>query len=230
MNEEKEPIRCIGFIMDGNRRWAKAHGVPTLEGHRAGYEALKGLVSEVQRAGIPHMAVYAFSTENWKRVEEEVGYLMKLLRYALGELPDVIRESGKRINLRVVGDRSALDADMQSAIAGAEARNYESPELTVWVALSYGGRAEIVSAANEAVARGERVTEDSLEKLLWTAEMPDPDIVVRTGGEKRLSNFLLWKASYSELFFTGTLWPDFGEAEFRSILDEYGKRQRRHGA
>jgi undecaprenyl diphosphate synthase len=223
-------IQCVGFIMDGNRRWAKERGLPTLEGHARGYENLKELMRVVHKAGIPHMVCYAFSTENWKRTEEEVGYLMKLLHHALMELPELIAKEGKRINIRVIGERQVLSKDLQEVIANVESKNYADPELTVWVALSYGGRLEIVDAVNRAVTQGVSVTEESFEKLLWTHGMPDPDIIIRTSGEKRISNFLLWQSAYSEFFFTDTLWPDFGETEFQSILEDYANRERRKGS
>ncbi len=228
MNEEKLP-QCVGFIMDGNRRWAKAQGLQTLEGHARGYSALKNIISAVHRAGIPHMVCYAFSTENWNRAEEEVGYLMTLLKRALKELPKTLAEKGKRINVRIIGERTRLSHDIQEAIRDVEAKNTDTPELTVWIALSYGGRAEIVDAVNRGIKIGVPVTEDTFATLLWTNSMPDPDLIIRTSGEQRISNFLPWQSAYSELFFVDTLWPDFGETEFQSILEEYAKRQRRRG-
>jgi len=221
--------QCVGFIMDGNRRWARARGLQTLEGHQKGYEALKNIITAVHGAHIPHMVCYAFSTENWKRTEDEVSYLMNLLEYALREIDEMLKEDGRKINLRVIGERSRLPESLQREIEQIEQGGYEHPELTVWVALSYGSRAEIVDAVNRAVAVGESVTEESFEKLLWTNGMPDPDIIIRTSGELRLSNFLMWQSAYSELFFTETLWPDFGKAELESILEQYATRKRRKG-
>lgn len=215
--------------MDGNRRWAKAKGLPSFEGHHAGYQALTEMVRAAKKHRIPHLVCYAFSTENWKRTEEEVGYLMELMHLALRDLVSTFRKEDAKINLRVVGERGRLPKKLEEEIQIAEAANVASADITVWMAVSYGGRAEIVEAVNTAIEQGGKVTEGSFEKFLWTGGMPDPDLIIRTGGEKRLSNFLLWKASYSELFFTDTLWPDFGESEFQSILDEYGKRQRRNG-
>ncbi|HEU4677862.1 MAG TPA: polyprenyl diphosphate synthase [Candidatus Paceibacterota bacterium] len=226
---EERPA-CVGFIMDGNRRWARERGLPTLEGHRAGYETLKSLVRTARRERIPHVVCYAFSTENWRRPEDEVSYLMDLMGEALAELAESMRGEDGAVNVRVIGDESRLTNALRDGIRRAEAKNESENPLTVWVALSYGGRAEIVEAANRVRSEDGRLDEASFERFLWSGEMPDPDLIVRTGGEKRLSNFLLWKASYSELFFSDTLWPDFGDEEFRSILDEYGKRQRRRGA
>jgi undecaprenyl diphosphate synthase len=225
---EKVP-QCVGFIMDGNRRWAKAQGLPTLEGHARGYGLLKELIEVVYKAHIPHMVCYAFSTENWNRTEEEVGYLMKLLHRALTELPVVLKEKGKRINVRIIGERARLSPEMQKAVVDTEAQNTDAPELTVWIALSYGGRAEIVHAVNQALHIGAPVTEETFATLLWTEGMPDPDLIIRTSGEHRISNFLLWQSAYSELFFVDTLWPDFGETDFQSILEQYATRQRRKG-
>ena len=220
---------CVGFIMDGNRRWAKGKNLPSLEGHTQGYDALQHMIRTVYAEKIPHMVVYAFSTENWKRAEDEVGYLMNLFSQALTELTKTLIEEGKRINVRVIGQIERLPKKLQEEIVVTEAKNTIDPELTLWIAVSYGARAEIVDAVNRAIKKGEPVDEESFSEHLWTHGMPDPDLIIRTSGEVRLSNFLLWQSAYSELFFTETLWPDFGETEFKSILEEYGKRQRRRG-
>ena len=227
--EAVQKISCVGFIMDGNRRWAKRQGLETFSGHAQGYEVLRKMIPAVIRAEIPHMVCYAFSTENWNRSDEEVNYLMILLERAVTELVVEIERTTKKINVRVVGQLNRLPQSLQDAIVRTEAKNTEESDITVWVALSYGGRAEIVAAVNTAVERGENVTEESFEKLLWTSGMPDPDLIIRTSGEYRMSNFLLWQSAYSELFFTETFWPDFGETEFQSILEEYERRKRRHG-
>lgn len=229
MSEYSLP-QCVGFIMDGNRRWADSHGVPSLAGHKAGYEALKALIRSVHKERVPHMVCYAFSTENWKRSTDEVNYLMDLMQNALSELVQSFHRDHEKINVRIIGELERLPPSLRAEIAEAETKNISDPELTVWVAISYGGRAEILDAVNRAMEKARVLTEKAFEEYLWTGKMPDPDIIVRTGGERRLSNFLLWKASYSELFFTDTLWPDFGESEFQSILDEYATRQRRRGA
>lgn len=228
MEKEKTPT-CVGFIMDGNRRWARARGLGTLEGHKKGYEAMQEIIDAVYRAHIPHMVCYAFSTENWNRDEEEVNYLMGLSYTAVTELQEKSRTDDRKVNFRIVGQKDRLSEKLQHAIAELESNYFEKPELTVWVALSYGGRAEIIEAVNRCVENGEAVDEKIFESELWTAGMPDPDLIIRTSGECRLSNFLLWQAAYSELFFTDTLWPDFGEVEFQSILEEYANRQRRKG-
>ncbi len=216
--------------MDGNRRWAKGQNRPTLEGHARGYETLKALIQSVYHTHIPHMVCYAFSTENWKRAPEEVSYLMALLEEGIRGFESDVRSESRRINLRIIGEHELLPQTIRTAITKAEIGNMADPELTVWVALSYGGRAEIVDAVNRAVMNGEHVTEETFGQMLWTNGMPDPDLIIRTSGEIRTSNFLIWQSAYSELCFTETLWPDFGETEFQSILEEYGKQQRRRGA
>ena len=227
--EEQSVPQCVGFIMDGNRRWAKNLGRAPFEGHAEGYQALQKIIKAVHTAGIPHMVCYAFSTENWKRATEEVDYLMDLLHRALGELSEKLKTDKRHINLRVIGEKEKLSQKLQTEIERIESKNHADPELTVWIAISYGGRAEIVDAVNHAIAQGQTVTEEAFEAFLWTNGMPDPDLIIRTSGEVRLSNFLLWQSAYSELFFTDTMWPDFGESEFRGILEQYGKRKRRIG-
>lgn len=229
MDTEKSMPACVGFIMDGNRRWARTKGLETLEGHQEGYEALKRMIEVVRKAHIPHMVCYAFSTENWNRAETEVSYLMKLFKHAITDLAQTTEATSAHIQFRFIGERERFDLSLQNEMKRVEERDIPHAELTVWLALSYGGRSEIVAAVNRAVGEGNRVTEESFGDLLWTRGMPDPDLIIRTSGEERLSNFLLWQSAYSELFFTETFWPDFGETEFQSILDEYGKRQRRRG-
>jgi undecaprenyl diphosphate synthase len=221
--------QCVGFIMDGNRRWAQKQGVSSFEGHAQGYGALKEMIEAVYEAHIPHMVCYAFSTENWNRSKEEVEYLMKLLGQGIAEFPTMSRKEGKHIRVRIIGERDRLSPELQRSIAEAENDKDDEVALTVWIALSYGGRAEIVDAVNRAISIGAPVTEETFATLLWTGEMPDPDIIIRTSGEKRISNFLLWKSAYSEFFFIDTLWPDFGKTEFQSILEQYAKRVRRIG-
>lgn len=224
---ETPPLQCIGFIMDGNRRWATREGKDLFEGHIKGYEVLKEIIRVVHKRGVPHIVCYAFSTENWNRTEKEVHFLSNLMRKGFLELKK--DTEGKTVNYRIVGQVHRFPEDLQTEIKNLEAQNQPNAALTVWIALSYGGRAEIVEAANRAVEKGEKVTEELFENFLWTAGMPDPDLIIRTSGEKRLSNFLLWQSAYSELFFTDTLWPDFGEAEFQSMVEQYGERKRRKG-
>lgn len=226
MSTQTPPL-CVGFIMDGNRRWAKEKGIPTFEGHRAGFTALEHMIEAVRSAEIPHMVCYAFSTENWNRTPEEVGYLMELFSEGMQRLEGMQNEKG--VQCRFIGERERFSETLQKDMERIEKSARETPVLTVWIALSYGGRREIVEAVNRAVRKGEPVTEKSFESLLSTSGMPDPDLIIRTGGEKRLSNFLPWQSVYSEFFFADTYWPDFGEVEFRGILESYGKRIRRRG-
>ncbi len=219
--------KCIGIILDGNRRWAREHDLPTLEGHRKGFENFVNIARHVQSKGIEHLVVYAFSTENWSRSEEEVSYLMDLFREMLTNKVAELKKDGMRV--RVVGQRDRFDENLQRMIIDAEEDTKSEDGLNVWICLSYGARAEIVAAAQSAAAGDEEITEEVLKKHMWTAKMPDPDIVIRPGGESRLSNFLLWQVAYSELFFVDTYWPAFTESDFDAILEEYEQRERRRG-
>ncbi|MEK7178671.1 MAG: polyprenyl diphosphate synthase [Patescibacteria group bacterium] len=222
--------QCIGIIMDGNRRWARARGMSSFEGHRAGKEKLKEVMEWVKEAGIPHLVVYAFSSENWNRTKEEVGYLMDLLRLVFSkELPEFIK---KEVRIRFVGERSRLPWDVEEVLRTAEKETEEFSAHTLWIALSYGGRDEIVHATNSILdlKSDKPVTEEVFSRYLFTAGMPDPDLIIRTGGERRLSNFLPWQSVYSELFFEDTYWPDFEKEDFTRILKEFAGRERRRGA
>ena len=221
---------CIGFIMDGNRRWAKANHLATIEGHKQGADVLAASIRFVRDRGIRHAVYYAFSTENWKRAPDEVAGLMSIFKESIATLRRLASEETP-VRIRFIGTRSDFDAELQTAMNELEAESAESTHhTTIWVALSYGGRAEIVAAANAAVAQGHAVTEGTFESLLWTAELPDPDIIVRTSGEERLSNFLTWRAAYSELYFIEKPWPALTAEDFEDILSEYATRSRRHGA
>ncbi|MDP2655383.1 MAG: polyprenyl diphosphate synthase [bacterium] len=219
-------VGCVGIIMDGNRRWAKEKGLPKLEGHRRGADKLKDTVRFAREHKIKHLAVYAFSTENWNREPAEVSYLMDLFRELIRKELKKMGEEGVRV--RFAGQRERFSPDLQEAMNATEKETEKNDGITLWCCLSYGGRAEIVAAASTVAKEGE-VTEETLSQNLWTAEMPEPDIIIRTGGEKRLSGFLTWQSVYSELFFTDTLWPDFTEEEFDAILAEFATRERRRG-
>ncbi len=225
--ESEHDIECAGFIMDGNRRFARERGLETLEGHRLGMEVFQDSISWVKEFKIPHAVYYAFSTENWSRDEKEVGYLMELCGSLVAEMTE--RAEKNQVRCRLIGRRGDFSEDLQKQMAILEQKTASYTETTIWIALSYGGRAEIVSAVNEAIERGERVDEESFKNLLWSAEMPDPDLIIRTGGEQRLSNFMTWGSVYSELFFTPTYWPAFTKEEFARIVEAYGKRTRRKG-
>ncbi|HEY0964356.1 MAG TPA: polyprenyl diphosphate synthase [Candidatus Paceibacterota bacterium] len=223
---ETTPV-CLGFIMDGNRRWAKEQGLTTAEGHTRGMEVFLDCVRFVRDAGIPHAVFYAFSTENWNRSPEEVSHLMNIFLSLIIKMKQTAEE--ERVRVRFIGARKDFSPELQKEMNELEHISLAYGATTVWVALSYGGRAEIVAAVNEAVARGAAVDEQTFESLLWTAELPDPDMIVRTSGEKRLSNFLTWKSTYSELHFIEKHWPALTKADFEDILLQYAKRDRRKG-
>lgn len=224
----EQSIKCVGIIMDGNRRWARAHNLPVFEGHNEGYKKLQDVVRWARDMKIPHVVAYAFSTENWQRTEDEVSYLMKLLRFVLEN------ETGKMIDEHVrvcfIGDRARFSEDIQKGMERIEAATEKSYEITLHLAMSYGGRAEIVAAVNKILSGGKSIiTEEEFSKNLWSHPMPDPDLVIRTGGEKRLSNFLPWQMAYSELFFIDAWWPDFSQEQFSKIIEEFLSRERRMG-
>lgn len=228
MNDSSKKITSIGFILDGNRRWAKERNLPTLEGHRKGYENLKDVISWCKDAGIEHVVAYVFSTENWKRSSEEVSYLMDLIRTILVEELSKIR--GDEVAVHVAGDVTLFPEDIQNSILEMEDSNPKNAQHHVWLAASYGGRPEIVAGVNALLSQGVKsVTAEEFAKVLWTGGLPDPDIIVRTGGEKRLSNFLAWSGVYSELFFLDVYWPAFSKKDFEAVLAEFRERDRRHG-
>lgn len=219
---------CIGMIMDGNRRWARERGLPTLAGHRQGYEKLKEVVGWCRDAGIEHLVVYALSTENWKRAQEEVSYLMDLFRMIVSEQVSALQEEGVAVHF--VGDLVRFPEDLQASMTAVHTKNKAGAQRHLWIAASYGGRAELLAAVNQLLKqRMDEVDEAHFTQALWTAGMPDPDIVIRTGGEQRLSNFLPWQSTYAELFFTKTFWPAFTQGEFAGVLNAYKERERRHG-
>lgn len=218
----------LAIIMDGNGRWAKAHNKLRIDGHRAGAEALDRVMHYCREAGIKYLTVYAFSTENWKRSKAEVSGLMSLLsRYIRSKKDELIANS---VRFRAVGRLADLSAKIRKEIAGLEEATKDG-EFTLAVALSYGGRAEIVDAANawrRANPDGE-LTEEVFRAYLYAPDIPDPDLIIRTSGELRTSNFLLWESAYSEYYFTDVFWPDFGKEEFDKAMMAYAKRERRMG-
>jgi len=222
--------------MDGNRRWAQAEDTSTLAGHQRGAEVLQESIRWVQNAHIPHVVYYAFTTENWRRSEAEVSYLLELFRLQIDSLREKQQENVKKseppFRIRFIGRREDFDLDLREKMEQAEAQNKKYPDevTTVWIALSYGGRAEIVSAVNKAVAQKTCVDEETFSSLLWSADIPDPDIIVRTSGVQRLSNFLTWRSVYSELLFLDKHWPALTEVDFEGILKAYESRERRRGA
>lgn len=224
----KSTPTCVGFILDGNRRWAKEQGLPTLEGHRKGIGKVKEILEWAHEEGILHVVVYAFSTENWNRSSEEVSYLMDLFEEFCDSWSLEVKKLGGRI--RFIGERERFRNSLQEKMARAEERTEDGAKGTLWIALSYGGRAEIIAGVRKLLASAKtEITEESFRSCLWASEMPDPDLIIRTGGEQRLSNFLTWESVYSELHFTHTKLPAFTKEEFLSILTEYSNRERRHG-
>ena len=227
MTETKQPT-CVGIILDGNRRWAKAQGLPTLIGHQKGYEKVKEVMEWAREAGVSFVVAYAFSTENWNRVPEEVSYLLGLFKKILTEEVEELYKKGFRV--RCIGDLTRFSKGLQELIRAAEERTGANDGPTLVLALSYGGRKEILQAAERAVKEGKaNITEEEFSSYLSTHDIPDPDLIIRTGGEKRLSGFLTWQSVYSELFFVDTYLPDFSKTEFQAILSAFGERERRHG-
>jgi len=223
----------VAIFMDGNRRWAKARGLSTKEGHIAGKDVLKKFIDFYPRVrkewGTKHYIFYAFSTENWNRSTEEVAALMGIFDAAFDELEEMLPQiKAADLGIRFIGQRDRLSKSLQGKIEELEKKTAECSG-TLALAISYGGRADVVQAANALVQEGVPITEESLEKHLWTHNLPTVDLIIRPGGEHRLSNFLLWESAYSELSFTDTLWPDFGEEELESIFADFEKRERRHG-
>jgi undecaprenyl diphosphate synthase len=230
MNTEMKIPNCVGIIMDGNRRWARERGMPALKGHHAGGETLKKVVSFAKEIGVKHIIFYTFSTENWKRSDEEVSYLIGLIAGFLKDELDYFNKEGGV--LHYAGDLSRFSPDLQKVLLEAKEKTANNPGPHVYFALNYGGRQEILSAVKKIIsenAKTEDITEDYFAKHLETFPMPDPDIIIRTSGEMRLSGFLPWQGVYSELFFTKTLWPDFSKEEFLKIIEEYSNRERRMG-
>jgi len=215
--------------MDGNRRWAKERALPTLAGHTKGYQKLKEVISWVYEMEIPNIIFYTFSTENWNRKKEEVEYLMDLFEKKITNDFEEIKK--KNIRVLFIGQKEKFSKTLQKVMKQHEDDTADNTHGTVVFALSYGGRTEIIHAVNRALKekKYKTVDEDTFSKILWTEDVPDPDIIIRTGGEKRLSNFLTWQSVYSELFFSDTLWPDFSKKEFTSILENFSNRERRRG-
>ncbi len=225
----------IAIIMDGNGRWASARGLPRVAGHRAGAQAVRRTIEAAVQAGVSWLTLYAFSSENWRRPPDEVLELTGLLRHYIRQELNELAKQGVRV--RVIGDRGRFDTETRAELDRAEVVTRGNTRLNLNVALSYGARDEIVAAARaaaEAAAAGTldpaTLDEARFGRLLFTAGMPDPDLVIRTSGEHRLSNFLLWQSAYAELVFLEVLWPDFGAAELQGALAEYARRERRFGA
>jgi undecaprenyl diphosphate synthase len=227
--------RHIAIIMDGNGRWARARGLPRIAGHQRGAEAARRAVIAAAELEVPYLTLFGFSSENWKRPSGEIQDLMGLLRHYLRAEVAELHSNGVR--LKVIGDLSRFSADILDLIAHAESLTQNNARITLTMALSYGGRAEIVEAIRTIAQRiacgeiaAEAIDEECVARHLFTSELPDPDLLIRTSGEQRISNFLLWQCAYSELVFTKTLWPDFSKRDLEQAIDEFCGRERRYGA
>jgi len=221
----------LGLILDGNRRWAKAKGLPTLEGHRQGAETFKAIALAAFDRGVQYISAYAFSTENWQRTEEEVGYLMKLLIQAVKKHLKTFDDAD--IKIVVLGSRNDLDKSVLKALERAEEQTRHNTRGTLALCFNYGGTQELADAVKTVIANGtpmDEVTPLTVQQALYAPEIPDIDLLIRTSGEHRTSGFMLYRAAYAELYFTDTLWPDFTESELDTALKAYARRQRRFGA
>jgi len=227
--------RHVAIIMDGNGRWAQARGLPRIAGHRQGADAVRRTLVAAGELGIPYLTLFGFSSENWKRPPDEIESLMGLLRHYLrSEIAELHRHG---VRLRIIGERDRLAGDIAGLIRNAEILTCDNDRLNLTIALSYGGRAEIVAAARAIAAEVmagklalDRIDEAAIGRHLFTSELPEPDLLIRTSGEQRISNFLLWQCAYAELVFTKTLWPDFGRADLEQAVADFGGRERRYGA
>ncbi len=237
MNEAATPPvpRHIAIIMDGNGRWAQQRGWPRIKGHEAGADSVRAVVRACRDAGVEYLTLYAFSVENWVRPRDEIGGLMRLLQYFLERNEDELHEH--EIRLRVIGRLKDLPAPVRQRLRKVEKATQAYTRGNLILALSYGGRTELVDATRKIAAKVEAgklkaksVTEETISAHLYAPDVPDPDLMVRTSGEMRLSNFLLWQLSYAELYVTDVLWPDFREADLQAAINAYGQRHRRYGA
>lgn len=234
MSKEQESLQHIAVIMDGNGRWAQKRGLPRAAGHKKGAETVKEIAKAASERGVRFLTLYAFSTENWQRPKDEVKTLMDLLRqYLKADLAE-LHEHGIRI--RFIGERYMLDKDIVESMEQLERNTADNKGMTLVLAISYGGRQEIVAAAKKVAAMVKKgdVAEDDIDtklfaQLLYTQDIPDPDMLIRTSGEQRISNYLLWQMAYAELFFTKTLWPDFTPEELDTIIENFYARERRYG-
>lgn len=225
---EKIPYH-LAIIPDGNRRWARKNGVPTFEGHKRGIENFKKITSFCKKKGIKILTFFTFSTENWKRPKAEINYLMRLFKETINSSIEKLHKEGVR--LKVIGERKGLPKEVIKAIERAESLTKNNKEALLNLALNYGGRREIISAIEKIIKENKKykITENVFERYLWTKDLPDPDLIIRTGGEKRISNFLIWQMAYSELYFSKKFWPDFTTKDLSRILKDYQKRERRFG-
>ncbi|HDN97930.1 MAG: isoprenyl transferase [Candidatus Omnitrophota bacterium] len=218
----------IGIIMDGNGRWAQKRNLPRYYGHKRGIESVRRVVKAAKKYGIKYLTLYSFSTENWKRPKEEVEFLFKLMEERLKKEGEKLNKQNVRV--RFIGNREQLPKKLQKIMEDVEELTKNNDGLNLTFAINYGGREEILQAIKKLKKEDLKdLNEENFKKYLYTKDLPDPDIIVRTAGEKRLSNFLLWQSSYSEFYFTKTLWPDFSEEDFLKVLADYQRRKRKFG-
>lgn len=225
---ELKPPRHIAIIMDGNGRWAKKRLMPRTAGHKAGLDTFVDIADACNDIGIEYLTVYAFSSENWNRAPEEVGALMELMSRGITKYePEMVK---RNVKLKLLGDLSRFEPQYRDALLGVQERLSKNDGMTLCICLSYGGRQELVNAFNELIKEGKTdITASDIERHLYSAGVPDPDLVIRTSGEYRISNFLLWQSAYSEYYFTDVYWPDFNKDELLKAIEDYSKRERRYG-
>lgn len=232
VREKDLPVaaRSLAIIMDGNGRWARRHGLPIASGHRAGTRALRRTVETCIELGVRSLAVFAFSTENWSRSKDEIDALMTILAETIEKELPALAEQGVRT--RFIGRRDRVSGDLREAMEKIENATAQNKRLDLWIAFDYGGRAELIEAARDMIEAGvdpKKLDEEVFTSFLYAPEMPDPDLLIRTSGESRISNFLLWQIAYAELAFVDKLWPEFGPADLRAALQAYSLRRRRFG-
>jgi len=231
VEKDKIPLKIpshIAIIMDGNRRWARKKGLPLVYGHKKGVESVKNIIKVAKETGIKYLTLYAFSTENWNRSKNEVRALMFLLKSVIREYVDELYANN--IQLKVSGRISELPYNLSSEINKAVEYLKDKKEMVLNIAINYGGRLEIIDAVNTIIKKGiKKIDEKEFSRYLYTYPLPDPDLIIRTSGEMRISNFLLWQSAYSEFYITDTLWPDFSKEDFLKAIKEYSKRERRMG-
>ncbi len=234
MTDSESFPKHVGIIMDGNRRWARQHHLPVAFGHSKGAENFKNLAIYCNKIGLKNMTVYAFSTENWKRSEAEISALMLLFKKYINDVLNKFED--ENIKIKFIGDTSKFSEEIKKGIENVETKTASKTGMQLNIAMNYGSRAEIINATKEIaikISNGkmkfEEITEENFSDYLYTKNLPDPDLIIRTAGEQRLSNFMLWQAAYSEFYFSDVLWPDFGEQEFDKAINEYLKRTRKFG-
>lgn len=234
MSKTEQKLQHLAIIMDGNGRWASIKGLPRSFGHKKGAEVVEKIARAANELGVKYLTLYAFSTENWNRPKEEVDTLMGLLRqYLKNDLKEIQKNN---VRIRFIGERYMLDQDLQDKMAEIEAQTIDNSALTLCIAISYGGRLEILAGVKKIsnLLKNGTISEDEVDikmfsDMLYTNDMPDPDLLIRTGGEKRISNYLLWQLAYSELYFSDILWPDFDQTALENIINDYQLRDRRYG-